>query len=418
MVEEVIIRTLVGISLIVFVAKLLGSFVSRYGVPAVIGEILAGVILGPASLGQFLVIPPLGGQLIELNEIFLAFAEMGGIVILFAAGLEFTFAEFRAVGKPSFIVGGLGVIIPFLLGYVSSIMLGYGWHAAMLIGAALTATSIAITVRVLTDMGVLRTREGVLMVNAAVIDDVLGLSVLAVVISVVQFGAITDYWAIGLITLKAIGFWFVLLIGAVYILPHFIKVSALLRSEGAVESAATASCFGVAALASAVGLSPIIGSFAAGMALAASEFAEDVRHFVERLKMIFGPLFFALTGAYLNPLKVVDVGLVAFLAIFVAAMFSKIFGCGLPAAISLKSMNRGLRVGIGMASRGEVGLIVAGIGLAAGVIDDEPYAALLLVIMATTIIAPFLLKRSFEKEIRWRRRLIKRKREEPTKEGA
>jgi Kef-type K+ transport system membrane component KefB len=414
--EEFVIRTVVGISVLVFVGKILGGLFQRIKIPAVIGEILAGVIFGPFAFGGIIII--LGGPLVELNETITTFAEIGAIIILFSAGLESTFAEFRASGVPSFVIGIMGVIAPFFLGYVSSLYLGYDWPIAMLVGAALTATSIAITARVLEDMGQSGTIEAKIMINAAVIDDVLGLAILAIVTSVAQAGVMIGVFDIAFTAIKAMAIWFIMLIVGVYVLPRFIAVTTLWKNEGTVEAAATASCFGFAAIAVAFGLSPIVGAFAAGMAIASSHVIGRVKEYIEKLKMIFGPLFFAVLGASLDPTQVLNVSVVVFIVILSGAMLSKIAGCGIPASLFLKDADKGFRIGLGMASRGEVGFIIAGIGLLTGIIGPDVYAALLTIIMATTIISPILLERAFRKSILkeiYTRRIRRRRIEEGAK---
>ena len=148
---DVIISGVLSVSLLVFFAKILAGAFSKIKVPAVLGELFAGIIFGPYALGGYLII--FGHKLIELSEVVLTFSEIGAILILFTAGLEMTFAEFRAVGLKSFVIAGMGVILPFSLGYYSTLFLGYPFPAALIVGAALTATSIAITIKVLEELG-------------------------------------------------------------------------------------------------------------------------------------------------------------------------------------------------------------------------------------------------------------------------
>ncbi len=392
-----VLRTVVAISLLIFLAKVLAELCRRVNVPGVIGEIAAGIVLGPYALGGAIEI--FGGPVIEFNVLIDAFAEIGGIIILFAAGLEITFAEFRATGLASLTIGSMGVIVPFFSGYFISSQLGYEWQTAILFGAALTATSIAITIRVLEDLGKTRTKEARIMINSAVIDDVLGLALLSIIISLFSKGQIPEVSNIIWLTGQALILWMALLLGSVYVLPHFINITKLSKSTGTVEAAATASCFGLSALAAALGLSPIVGAFAAGMATAGSHAIDRVREYIEKIKMIFGPIFFAYIGMQLDIRLVLNLSIPVFLILFIVAVASKVLGCGLPAAMFLRDPDKGLRIGVGMVSRGEVGFIVAGIGLTAGVLQQDSYAALLTVIMATTIITPFLLRRSFIKPI-------------------
>ena len=393
-----VLRTVVGIGVLVFFGRVFATLCSRIKVPEVVGEVVAGIVFGPLALGGFIHL--FGSQLIELNDLLLAFALVGGVIVLFAAGLEFTFSDFRKAGVVSFSVAGMGVVVPFLLGYGVAVAVGFDWTVAMLIGATLTATSIAVTVRVLGDLGQLRTREGSIMVNAALIDDVLGLAVLSVIVSVIQSGSVPTISSLFLVTLQAVIIWFVMLVASVYLLPRVVDPILRWKSEGTVEALAIALTFGLASLAAFLGLSPIVGAFAAGMALAGSKAVAKIRDFTGKLKMLFGPLFFAVIGTYFDVTHVLSVNFVIVFVILVVAVLGKILGCGLPAALFLRDRRKGWRVGIGMISRGEVGFIVAGLGLTAGILFEEAYSALIIVILATTIISPVMLRRSFVKQER------------------
>lgn len=392
-----VLRTVVTISLLIFSAKILAGLCQRVKVPEVIGEIFAGIVFGPYALGGAFEI--FGGPAVEFNVILEAFAEIGGIIILFAAGLEITFAEFRATGIPSLVIGGMGVVVPFFFGYFLAVNLGYSWQVAILIGATLTATSISVTIRVLEELGVMKTAEAKIMINSAVIDDVIGLAVLSIVVSIFAVGQIPTIPNIATLILRAFILWLALLIGAVYLLPRLINITNLSKSAGTVEAAATASCFGLSALAAALGLSSIVGAFAAGMAIAGTRAISGIREFIEKLRFVFGPLFFAYIGMQLDVGQILNISIPVFTAILIVAVAGKLIGCGLPAAIFLKDREKGLRIGLGMVSRGEVGFIVAGIGLTSQVLTQDSYAVLLTVIMVTTIIPPFLLRRSYMKSM-------------------
>lgn len=381
--------------MLVFVGRTLGTLFSRVGVPEVVGEVLAGVFFGPMALGG--VIRVFGGPLIELNDLMLAFSQMSAVIILFAAGLEFTFAEFRRAGFASLVVGAAGVAVPFMLGYQAMILLGFDWTVAMLVGAVLSATSIAVTVRVLEDLRQQHTDEAKIMVNAAVIDDVLGLAVLSVVASIVLGGGSPTLGRILMATVEAIVIWFVMLVVAVQVLPRIVKVTTYWRSPGSIEALATAFAFGLAALAVVVGLSPVVGAFAAGMALAGSHVIQQIHEYVGKLKLIFGPLFFAVIGTYLDLRQIMSVDILLVILAVSVAIVSKVLGCGIPAALFLKSRWKGLRVGLGMVSRGEVGFIVLGIGLTSAIIEQDVYSAMLLVVLATTIVSPILLKSALKR---------------------
>ena len=181
--EIAVLRTIVGLSLLVLLAKILAGVFGRYKLPEVLGEILAGVIMGPYTLGG--VLQFMGKPLVQINDITLAFAQMGGIIVLFTAGLEFTFTDILKAGKVAFGVAVLGAVLPFFLGYGVVLAMGYSYEVSLVAGATLSATSIAVTVKVLDDMGKLDSEEARIMVNAAMIDDILSLVVLSVVLSLV-----------------------------------------------------------------------------------------------------------------------------------------------------------------------------------------------------------------------------------------
>jgi len=372
---------------------MLGELFLALKLPEVLGELFAGIIFGPYALGSAIQI--YGTPLVEFNDIVLATAEIGAIVILFVAGLEMTFARFKATGIPSFIVGSSGVILPFVLGYITYTMFGYSFNTAILLGAALTATSIAITVRTLEGLDKISYAESRIMINAAVIDDVLALAILTVITSVIK-GAAFSHFEIFSILLKTIIIWLVFMTASVYIIPHFIRMSTLLKAEGSVRAISVALCFGLVALASGIGLSPLVGAFTAGMAIAGSRAIAHVREFTSNIKLIFSPIFFGVMGAAVNIGKFSLNTAIMMVILVVIAVVSKLVGCSLPAAIYLKDRAMGLRIGIGMISRGEVGIMIASIGLTAGILTQDIYLEIIGMVIATTILTPILLKRFYQ----------------------
>ena len=394
--EQVVLSGVLTVSLLVFFAKIFAGLFSRAGIPSILGELVSGIILGPFALGQFLVI--FGTKLIDLNDIVLAFSEIGAILILFSAGLEMTFAEFRGVGVKSFVVGGLGVAVPFFSGVYTTIYFGYSFPTALIIGAALSATSIAITVSVLSGLNRGGGSEAKLMINAAVVDDVLGLAVLAVVVSVIQGGVVPPISEIIIRLATLVALWLVMLVIIVATVPRFLRFLPSWRVEGTEEAAATVVCFGSASLATVLGLSPIVGAYAAGMGLAGSKSLTRVRSYLDKINLVFAPVFFSVIGASLNLTLLTPSSLLLLALLLVIAIASKIVGCGLPAGILFRSFKTGERVGFGMISRGEVGLVIAGIGLTSEVIDQNVYAALVGVVILTTLISPILLKASYRND--------------------
>ena len=379
---------------------LFGRICKYFGISEIIGFVIGGIVLGPFALGGL--ISFFDRPLIELNDLMLTLWQIAGIVILFSAGLHFTFSSLRQAGINSAIIGVTGVIIPLFLGYGISILLGIDWMVAMIIGATLSATSIAAAITILEELRKEKTKEGKILVNAAVLDDVLGLAILSSIISIVIVHSIPSLETILFEVSESLILWIILLLGSVFLLPKIVHAVAItkptsLESRGTKQATALGSAFGVAAIAASIGLNPIVGAFAAGMGLAGSKLANQVKEFVGRLQIIFAPFFFAIIGAHVDISNAMDVDLVLFSIILGIAIISKILGSGIPAIILLKNKNKGMRIGYGMIVRGEIAFITAGIGLSYGIISDDVFSTLIFVILSTIFIGPILLKHSFKK---------------------
>ncbi len=394
-----VISTMVGILFIVIPSMLLGKLCSHFGLSEIVGFVIGGVILGPFALGGLISFSD--KPIILLDDLTLGLWQMSGIIILFSAGLHFTFNDLKRAGYKAGIIGILGVITPLVFGYLFSMLFGFDWTISVLIGATLSATSIVISVTILEELGKEKTQEGNILVNAAVLDDILGLAILSAVISIIIADSLPSMESILITTGESIIFWLLLLLGAVFILPKIVHGVALakptsLERRGTKQATALGSAFGFAAIASVVGLNPIVGAFAAGMGLAGSKLGGQVREFVGELKIIVAPLFFAIIGAQIDLRQISEVNLIFVLGILGIAVFSKMIGCGIPAIILLKNKTKGLRIGYGMIARGEVAFITVGIGIAGGILTDMIYTSLVLVILATIIITPILLKNSYQ----------------------
>ena len=278
----------------------------------------------------------------------------------------------------------------------------YGLEAleTLLIATALTATSIAISIQVLSSLGKMQTKEARLILGAAIVDDILAIAVLSVVLTMVQTGNTTpDIMEITFLILKILGLFVAILVGSILIVPRILHREKLWKSQGSIEGITTAIFFGGAGIAALVGLSPIVGAFAIGMAVASTRLIKQVEEYVHKLQIIFAPLFFAIIGAQVDLRGInLDVLLIAGILIFIAIV-TKMLGCGLPSLIFLKDKSKAMRVGIGMVSRGEVGLIVAGVGATSGVISGDVYTAIIVMVAVTTIITPIWLKKAYQKEL-------------------
>ncbi len=396
---------LAQLGVILLVAKLFGELFERYlKQSAVLGELIGGMLIGPYALGHLIRLPGMHEPLfviphehaggIPLSPELWGIAQLAAVLLLFGVGLETDFSLFLRFGIPAFVVGMGGVLFPFLFGVVLTVMFGYADNlmhpSALFMGAVMTATSVGITARVLSELGRLGTPEGVTVLAAAVIDDVLGIIVLAIVTSIVQVGQV-DALKLGGIAVKAFGFWLVLTGMLVVLAPTLAKFLRRFKSEGAFIGLALALCFLIASLTESVGkLAMIIGAYALGLAFSRTELREDLEHALRPLLHGLVPIFFVAMGTLVN----FSAMLPAFwfgVAISIAAIIGKVFGCGLPAlAVGFNTLG-GARIGLGMMPRGEVGLIVAGMGLAYKAINEAEFGVAIMMTFVTTLLAPIFL---------------------------
>ncbi len=394
--ESHFVQVIISVCLLLFAAKIMAELFVRIRLPIVLGELLAGMIVGPFAIGAFLMFQ--GEHLIVLSEEVKILGEIGAIVILFMAGLEMTPKEFIRGGKASFTVGTLGVVVPFFVGFFIFQFFGFDAFQAMLVATALTATSIAISVQVLSEFGKLKTPEARLIIGAAVIDDILAIAVLSVVTSIggsVDGVDITD----AVFTIfKVLAFFAAMAIAAIFLVPRLVN-SNMWKASGSIEGIVTAAFFGTAGLAAWIGLSPILGSFVVGMALSTTKVFERVEHYIGKLGLIFAPLFFAIIGAQVDFRGINSEVLLIGVIIIGVAISTKLVGCGLPAWLFLKNKTQSKRVGIAMISRGEVGLIVAGVGLSSGVLMPNIYTTIVIMVAVTSLITPIWLKLEYRKDV-------------------
>ena len=394
---SVFLHVMISLGILLFAAKLMAELFHKIKLPIVLGELLAGIIVGPFALGALPLVD--GEPLVVLDETVRHIGEIAAVVILFIAGLEITPREFLRGGAAAFTVGSLGVIVPFFVGYYAFAAFGIEALQSILIATALTATSIAISIQVLTELGKMQTKEARLILGAAIVDDILAIAVLSVVVTMVQTGntqpAIFD---IVLLIMQVLGTFAAILVVSVLVIPRVLHTERLWKSKGSLEGIITAAFFAAAGIAAFLGLSPIVGAFAIGMAVASTRIIKQVHEYVDKLQIIFAPLFFAIIGAQVD-LRGVNLD-VLFLAgvILSIAVVTKLIGCALPSLLFLKDRPRSLRVGIGMVSRGEVGLIVAGVGVSSGALTNNIYTAVIIMVAATTIITPIWLKIAYKKE--------------------
>jgi Kef-type K+ transport system membrane component KefB len=372
-------KILLDLLLMFAAAKILGELFERIKQPAVIGEILAGVVLGPFVFG---LINPVHADTFHVYEVF---AEVGVIILLFSIGLHIKVDDILKVGRTSSVVGILGVILPFFFGYLFTLISAYTTVEAMFIGAAMVATSVGITARVFADLGILDSRVAKVILAAAVIDDILGLLVLAVVIGVGK-GAIS-YVSMALLTLEAAGFIIFLTIIGKGLIPRLGPFFGYFRTKNAPFALALLLCLGLSAVASYIHLAAIVGAFMAGMVLAELNVEFRFSSKFESLYDFLVPFFFVVMGTQVDLHVFTEFNLVgAALVLTVFAVLGKLLGCGLGAwGLGWKEASV---VGVGMVPRGEVGMIVASIGLGMGVISTGLYSIVIFMVIATTLLTP------------------------------
>ena len=396
-VESAFLHVMISLAILLFAAKLMAELFHRVKLPIVLGELLAGIIVGPFALGS---LPLINGEpLLVLDETDRHVGEIAAVVFLFIAGLAITPREFLRGGVASFTIGSLGVIVPFFVGYYAFAAFGIEALQSILIATALTATSIAISIQVLAELGKMQSKEARLILGAAIVDDILAIAALSVVVTMVQTGntepAILD---ITLLIMQVLGTFAVILVVSVLVIPRILHTERLWKSKGSLEGIVTAAFFAAAGIAAFLGLSPIVGAFAIGMAVASTRIINQVHEYVDKLQIIFAPLFFAIIGAQVD-LRGVNLDVLFIAGIMIAiAVVTKLVGTGLPSMIFLKNKPKAMRVGIGMVSRGEVGLIVAGVGVSSGALSNDIYTAVIIMVAATTIITPIWLKISYKSE--------------------
>ena len=368
-------EVLLGLFVIFVGAQIGAEIAQRLKLPAVVGEIAAGCILGPSLLGWVNIVEP-----------FESLAEIGAIFLLFSVGLETRIEDLKKVGRVSTLVGVAGVILPFLMGAAWAILSGYNTPKAAFIAAAFVATSAGITARVLQDMGVLHRTESRVILGAAVIDDILAMLLLGVV-TALQGGQGINFVSLALVLLQAIGFVSLMALVGTRIMR---RSSPLLDAPINPLSPLTISvavCLGLAVAASYLGLAAIIGAFLAGMVAAEAKQRHTLEKQMQSISALIVPFFFVLTGAKVNLSVLGSVSaLGTVLMITLLAVAGKLLGCG-GAALSL-GRKSALTVGMGMVPRGEVGIIVASLGQKAGVFSEMMYAIIIVMSLLTSVIAP------------------------------
>ena len=399
-------------------AKLLGWLAERAKVPGVIGELLAGVIIGPFALGGLVRLPLLGhwsplfpppasaGEW-PVNDVLWSLAQFASIILLFVTGLHTNLQQFLKYVGPATLIAVVGLVVPFTLGAAGVYLPPFRELArgspdesllvpALFVGAILAATSIGITARVLGDIGGLDSPEGVTIIGAAVLDDVLGIVALSIVGGIASAGTVSA-GAVGLVAAKAVGFWVGLTAMVLLVARPLEGVMSRVKYGGALAGVGLALAFVGSALAEGFGLAFIIGAYSVGLGLSRTEMAHKLMDKLQGVSDFFVPIFFATLGMLVD-LRVMLASwqVVAFgLTVTTLAVVGKLVGCG-AAALPVGFNARGAyRIGLGMLPRGEVALIVAGIGLSQKLVGEVVFGVSIMMTLVTTVLAPLLLVPAF-----------------------
>ncbi|QTQ16656.1 fructose PTS transporter subunit IIA [Treponema parvum] len=403
-ITEVMTHLVFQIAVIIFAVRIFGNLAEKVGIPSVLGELVAGIIIGPYALGT-IPLPGFADGLFPLNSASLAvtpelysFSILASIILLFSSGIETDLKLFLKYSVTGGIIGFGGVAVSFLLGNITAmIMLKTNFMdvRSLFLGIMSTATSVGITARILSDKKKMDSPEGVTILAAAVFDDVLGIVLLAVVMGIVSAlsgGAAVSGGKIGLIAFKAFSIWLVFTALSIIFSK---QIARFVRLFGG-SSDFTIASFGIALVLAGIfekhGLAMIIGAYTTGLALSSTEIAPVIQEKIHGIYKFFVPIFFAVMGMSVNIRELANPAVLIFGFVYTAlAIIAKIIGCGGPAFLLGFNLKGAIRIGAGMIPRGEVALIIAGIGLTAKVIDQELFSVIILMTLVTTLAAPPLL---------------------------
>jgi Kef-type K+ transport system membrane component KefB len=384
------------IALVVIIAAAkLGGFISyKLGQPSVLGELIVGIILGPSVI-NFLHLPFFTDE--HLAETIAHLAELGVLLLMFIAGLDLHIDDVMKSGKVSALAGVFGVILPIGLGILVGLLFGMDFLSAFFIGLVLSATSVSISAQTLMELNVLRSRVGVSMLGAAVFDDILVILGLSIFIALIQTGGSSNFWSVALIVIQMITYLGVALALGIWVLP---KLSGVIEdlpiSRGMIAFGfivALLYAWGAEALGS---MAAITGAFLAGLMFARTRVRDQIESGIATLAYaVFVPIFFVNVGLSANARDMTYQSLLLFLAMTLVAVIGKVGGAGLGARLAGFTNLQSLQLGAGMMSRGEVGLIVASVGVLEGLITQEGFSAIVGVIILTTLLTPPTLRYLF-----------------------
>lgn len=379
------------LAIILFFAKCLGILARKLKAPQVVGQILAGLLVGPCVLGW-----------ISQNDFIVQMAEVGVIILMFSVGLESDLKELLKTGPVAFLIACFGVLVPLITGAL--LYMGFygvapwgseNFYKAVFIGTIMTATSVSITVASLQELGKIKSKVGTTIVSAAIIDDILGIIVLTFVISFKNPDSNP-----GMVVLKTIAFFVVAVIGGFVVYKIFLTLDKRYPHTRRIPIVSVAFCFGLSYIAERYfGIADITGAYVAGVVLCNLSDNEYIERKVDVSSyMFFGPIFFASIGLKTSFDNVNGRMILFCICFVVVALLSKIIGCGLVGRLCKYSAADSLKIGVGMMTRGEVALIVAQKGLAAGLLTADYFTAVILLILVSSIATPIILKLLYSKE--------------------
>lgn len=389
--EGSILEFLGTLSLVLITTAFAGHFSRRIGIPAVIGQLLVGILLGPAVLGW-----------IHQNAFMHFFSEIGVIILMFIAGLESDLGMLKKYLKPATAVAISGVIFPIVLVYFFGKLFHFNNEQAIFLGVTFSATSVSISVEVLKELKKLNTKEGTTILGAAVIDDIISVIILSVLVSMFSNVASAQGGhqssSLGMSFLLDAAYFVVIYFLFKWIAPKMMKIGEMLSISSSVVLMSLVLCLSMAWLAEQVGLSDVVGSFFAGVAIAQTPYKKEVDSNIEPIGYaVFIPMFFVSIGLNMTFKGFID-DLLFIIPLTLLALLTKWLGCGLGAkmlGMNFDSMNI---IGSGMVSRGEMALIIAQIGFQAHLLSSEFYSGVIFVIILTTLAAPFMLKAAIKRQ--------------------
>jgi Kef-type K+ transport system membrane component KefB len=390
-------QLILGLAILILVTKFAGLLSTRLKQPAVLGELLAGLVLGPSIL-NFFHLPFFTSP--QTEEVVLELAEIGVILLMLMAGLEVDIKEMLKTGRVAIVAGVLGVVVPLLLGGALALAFNHPLPSSIFIGLILTATSVSISAQTLLELGVLKSRAGLAMLGAAVVDDVLVILVLSIFLAVAPAGGAEGAGGaadVARVIVSMLAFFAVAIPIGLWLLPRLTRrVERLPISEGLISWTIVITLLFAWAAESFGQIAAITGAFLAGVFLGRTRLRHEIAggmHVVAYA--FFVPLFLVSIGLKADTRTLNGAGLLFVVAITLVAIVSKVIGAGLGARLAGMKWDESLRVGTGMISRGEVGLIVASIGLGEGLITQDIFAAMVVMVLLTTLVTPFLLRRVF-----------------------